>query len=82
MENTPVLLMQSASALDAELVCGFLRQEGIPFFCKERGPGEVYCGSVLLGTDVYVPESQLTVAREIMKDVLSAAPLAIGREEE
>ena len=42
MEKTVELLMKNASLLDVELVAGVLKQEGIPHFIKEKGPGGIY----------------------------------------
>ena len=41
MEKTVELLMKNASLLDVELVAGALKQEGIPHFIKEKGPGGI-----------------------------------------
>lgn len=55
MEKTVELLMKNASLLDVELVTGALKQQGIPHFIKEKGPGRVYCGGAIMGADLYVP---------------------------
>ena len=52
MEKTVELLMKNASLLDVELVAGALKQEGIPHFIKEKGPGGIYCGGAIMGADL------------------------------
>ena len=62
MEKTVELLMKNASLLDVELVAGALKQEGIPHFIKEKGPGGIYCGGAIMGADLYVPGECLETA--------------------
>ena len=72
MEKTVELLMKNASLLDVELVAGALKQEGIPHFIKEKGPGRVYCSGAIMGADLYVPGECLEAAIEIAADELLA----------
>ena len=72
MEQKPVRLLKRISLFEADLVCGILQQEGIPFYRKEMGAGAMYCGGAIAGADVYVPESELDRADEIVKSILNA----------
>lgn len=72
MEKTVELLMKNASLLDVELVTGALKQQGIPHFIKEKGPGMVYCSGAIMGADLYVPGEFLEAAIDIAADVLLA----------
>ena len=74
MEKTVELLMKNASLLDVELVAGVLKQEGIPHFIKEKGPGGIYCGGAIMGADLYVPGECLETAMDIAEDVLFTQP--------
>lgn len=72
MEQKPVRLLKRTSLFEADLVCGILQQEGIPYYKKEMGAGAMYCGGAIAGADVYVPESELDRADEIVKSILNA----------
>lgn len=72
MEKTVELLMKNASLLDVELVTGALKQQGIPHFIKEKGPGGIYCSGAIMGADLYVPGEFLEAAIDIAADVLLA----------
>lgn len=74
MEKTVELLMKNASLLDVELVTGALKQQGIPHFIKEKGPGSVYCSGTIMGADLYVPRECLETAMDIAEDVLFTQP--------
>ena len=75
MEQKPVRLLKRTSLFEADLVCGILQQEGIPYYKKEMGAGTLYCGGAIAGADVYVPESELDRADEIVKSILNAEPI-------
>lgn len=75
MEQKPVRLLKRASIFEADIVCGILQQEGIPFYRKEMGAGAMYCGGVIAGADLYVPESEFDRADEIVQSVLNAEPV-------
>ena len=72
MEQKPVKLLKGAEVFEADLVCGALEQEGILYFRKERGPGAMYCGGVMMGSDVYVSQQDVEAATEIMEGLLKA----------
>ena len=72
MEQKSVRLLKRTSMFEADLVCGILQQEGIPFYRKEMGAGAMYCGGTIAGADVYVPESEFDRADEIVKSILNA----------
>lgn len=74
MEKTVELLMKNASLLDVELVTGALKQQDIPHFIKEKGPGRVYCSGAIMGADLYVPGEFLETAMDIAEDVLFTQP--------
>ena len=75
MEQKPVRLLKRTSLFEADLVCGILQQEGIPYYKKEMGAGTLYCGGSIAGADIYVPESELDRADEIVKSILNAEPI-------
>ena len=52
------------------MVAGALKQQGIPHFIKEKGPGRVYCSGAIMGADLYVPGEFLETAMDIAEDVL------------
>ena len=75
MEQKPVRLLKRTGLFEADLVCGILQQEGIPYYKKEMGAGTLYCGGSIAGADIYVPESELDRADEIVKSILNAEPI-------
>ena len=75
MEQKPVRLLKRTGLFEADLVCGILQQEGIPYYKKEMGAGTMYCGGSIAGADVYVPESEFDKADEIVKSILNAEPI-------
>ena len=75
MEQKPVRLLKRTSLFEADLVCGILQQEGIPYYKKEMGAGTMYCGGARAGADVYVPESEFERADEIVRSILNAEPV-------
>ena len=75
MEQKPVRLLKRTSIFEADLVCGILQQEGIPYYKKEMGAGTMYCGGAIAGADVYVPESEFERADEIVRSILNAEPV-------
>ena len=75
MEHKPVRLLKRTSLFEADLVCGILQQEGIPYYKKEMGAGAMYCGGAIAGADVYVPEYEFDRADEIVKSILNAEPI-------
>ena len=75
MEQKPVRLLKRTSVFEADLVCGILQQEGIPYYKKEMGAGTLYCGGAIAGADLYVPESEYDRADEIVKSILNAEPI-------
>jgi len=68
-----VLLMSAASPVDAELMCGLLEQEEIPFMTKVRGAGAMYGGG-FYGMDVFVSASDFPAASAVLADWV-ASPL-------
>ena len=75
MEQKPVRRLKRTSIFEADLVCGILQQEGIPYYKKEMGAGTMYCGGAIAGADVYVPESEFERADEIVRSILNAEPV-------
>ena len=75
MEQKPVRLLKRTGLFEADLVCGILQQEGIPYYKKEMGAGTMYCGGAIAGADVYVPESEFERADEIVRSILNAEPV-------
>ena len=75
MEQKPVRLLKRTGLFEADLVCGILQQEGIPYYKKEMGAGTMYCGGAIAGADVYVPESEFESADEIVRSILNAEPV-------
>lgn len=69
-EDEEVAYLQTeASALDAELICGLLRDAGIPCMAKDRpfgGAVKVVAGLSSFGTDIYVHRPRLEEARNLV----------------
>lgn len=66
-----VLLTNSVSNVETQLIRGALAGEGIPFVTKERGDGAVnmlYTGASFYGTDFYVEQGWLEQARQVLDD--------------
>lgn len=74
--DTPSLSDEGVSLLTtlydtvaAELVGALLTEEGIPFLRKDRGTGgmmRILAGTTLSPIDIYVPDTRLDEARELL----------------
>ena len=63
------LLCTVYSQTELPVILGILEGEGIPFLLKDRGAGgvsKVILGYSISGTDIYVPESALDAAAELI----------------
>ena len=63
------LLTTLYDTVSAELVCALLTEEGIPFLRKDRGTGgmmRILAGTTLSPIDIYVPDTRLDEARELL----------------
>jgi hypothetical protein len=64
------LLLSNLNTMEAEIITAKLKSYGIPVLRKSKGTGEImeiYTGVNLYGTDVYVPEEMIELARELLK---------------
>ena len=64
------LLLSNLNTMEAEIITAKLKSYGIPVLKKSKGTGEImeiYTGVNLYGTDVYVPEEMIELARELLK---------------
>ena len=62
-------LQTAASPLEAELICGLLRDAGVSCMAKDRlfgGPVKILAGISSFGTDIYVHRPQLEEARRLV----------------
>lgn len=62
---------------EANIIKSLLDLHGIPLLVKHKGAGEylnIYMGMSSFGVNLYVPESMLEQAREIIKDILEDIP--------
>lgn len=63
------LLTTLYDTVAAELVGALLTEEGIPFLRKDRGTGgmmRILAGTTLSPIDIYVPDTRLDEARELL----------------
>ncbi|OQB13916.1 MAG: hypothetical protein BWY15_01544 [Firmicutes bacterium ADurb.Bin193] len=63
------LLMTVARGIEAELIVSRLKSFGIPAMIKYKGAGgyvNIFMGSSNLGADIFVPETALELARELL----------------
>lgn len=64
-----VLFFQTNDVREAEIIESILKTSDIPFLIKDRGAGgylKVYMGMTNMGMDIYVPDSRLNDARELI----------------
>ena len=64
------LLTTLYDTVSAELVGALLTEEGIPFLRKDRGTGgmmRILAGTTLSPIDIYVPDTRLDEARELLQ---------------
>ncbi len=72
MDNQWVTLVETANDVEADIVCGFLQEAGIPAEKQDSSP---YTGAMrVIGgmapeVQVVVPEAFLRQARELLKDL-------------
>ncbi|PKM90970.1 MAG: hypothetical protein CVU87_00170 [Firmicutes bacterium HGW-Firmicutes-12] len=63
------LLLQTQNEREADIVESFIKSSEIPVLRKEKGAGgylRIYMGMNALGSEIYVPESRLVEASEII----------------
>lgn len=68
----PVKVTQTATTIEAEMLMDLLRNNDIPCFKKDNGPGglmNVKYGFTVYGQDVYVDEKDYEKASEIIKEL-------------
>ena len=71
-EKEKAVLLKSTfdSPADAEMVISYLAAYGVPcfpYYAREGGAGKVINGFSGYGADLYVPESRLEEARELLE---------------
>jgi hypothetical protein len=63
-------LMTVNDSMEAELICGFLKENNIPALLKHRESGaylELYCNLTFFGIDIYVPSRLWAEAKELIQ---------------
>ncbi|HYH11137.1 MAG TPA: DUF2007 domain-containing protein [Thermomicrobiales bacterium] len=69
--STPTLLVSAPNEIEANLIAGILRDEGIPVMLRPGGPGFGAWASVMsFEHGVYVREVDLALAREILDETV------------
>ncbi len=67
---TPVHLTTAPNEIEANLIAGRLREEGVPVMLRPGGPGfGAWVSALTFEHGVYVRESDLERAREILADI-------------
>lgn len=73
----PVLAASVEDVVTAEIYRDVLRENGIPFSCDENGGDasmKVVFGGGFVAEDIYVDESDLSLAEKLYEEVLNAEP--------
>jgi hypothetical protein len=84
-EITEVYLMTAANSVEADLVEGILRYEGIPYIkhYQQFGDGaQLYLGFTNMGVDIYVSSEDLQKAKDAIQKNMEALPEAEGEAPE
>lgn len=69
------LFFQTNNEREAEIIESLLRATGIPFLRKDRGAGgylKIAMGMTNLGVDIYVPDSRLEAAKDLIPPTQAA----------
>lgn len=80
---TEVYLMTAAGSVEADIIEGILRYEGIPFIRRYRQFGDgaqLYMGFTNMGVDIYVSSEDLQKARDAIQKNTETLPKANEEE--
>lgn len=80
-DRKPVKVYSAKDKIEADMLIELLDQNGIPAYRKGVAGGDlmdIYAGSSIYGEEIYVNESEVTKANEIIETIISEDPIEEG----